>query len=134
MARADDETPTAGPAPERRAAPGRTDVIVAKAVQAARATAQALPADNDSASIAALASIVNRALMLVGLVVLVLGGMVGVYLTVPGLGSASPAHGPAPASSGGAGASGGVPATGTPPTPAAPAGGASGDVPQGGEP
>lgn len=90
----EDATPTSGPAPERVAKPGRTDVIVAKAVQAARATAQALPADNDSASIAALASIVNRALMLVGLVVLVLGGMVGVYLSVPGLGRAAPAAPP----------------------------------------
>jgi hypothetical protein len=66
---------------------GRTDVIVAKAVTAARS---ALPEDNDARSIAALASIVNRALLLVGLVILVLGGMVGVYLSVPGLGRSAP--------------------------------------------
>lgn len=83
----EDATPTATPAPSR----GRTDVIVARAVKAARET---LPADNDQQSIAALASIVNRALMLVGLVVLVLGGMVGVYLSVPGLGRAVPAAPP----------------------------------------
>ena len=67
---------------------GRTDVIVAKAVSAARG---ALPEDNDAKSIQALASIVNRALLLVGLVILVLGGMVGVYLSVPGVGKAGPA-------------------------------------------
>ena len=88
----EDAVPTSGPAPTRAHVPGRTDVMVAKAVRAARET---LPADNDSASIAALASIVNRALMLVGLVVIVLGGMVGVYLSVPGIGRASPTPPPA---------------------------------------
>ena len=83
----EDATPTARPAP------GRTDLMVAKAVKAARDTVQALPADSDAASIAALAGIVNRALILVGLVVVVLGGMVGVYLGL-GYGGATVTSGP----------------------------------------
>ena len=70
-----------------RPVPGRTDVIVARSVQAARAAVQALPADSDAASIAALAGIVNRALLLVGLVVLVLGGLVGVGVSIRGMGT-----------------------------------------------
>ena len=73
--------------PAPRAVPGRTDVMVAKAVRAARETVQALPADSDAASIAALAGIVNRSLMLVGLVVLVLGGLVGVGVSIRGMGT-----------------------------------------------
>jgi hypothetical protein len=61
--------------------------MVAKAVKAARDTVQALPADSDAASIAALAGIVNRALLLVGLVVLVLGGLVGVGVSIRGMGT-----------------------------------------------
>ena len=83
----EDAVPTSGPAPERHRAPGRTDLIVAKAVQAARSTVAAMPADNDQQSIAALASIVNRALLLVGLVVLVLGGLVGVGVSIRGMGT-----------------------------------------------
>ena len=79
--------------PEQGPRRGRTDVIVAKAVTAARS---ALPEDNDAKSIQALASIVNRALLLVGLVILVLGGMVGVYLSVPGIGRSSSAATQAP--------------------------------------
>ena len=81
--------PTEPGAPSR--AVGRTDIMVATAVKAARDT---LPHDNDSASIAALSGIVNRALILVGLVVVVLGGMVGVYLGL-GYGGATVTSGPA---------------------------------------
>jgi hypothetical protein len=80
----EDAQPTAGPAPTRAHTPGRTDVMVARAVRAAR---ESLPGDNDSASIAALASIVNRALLLVGLVVLVLGGLVGFGVSIRGMGT-----------------------------------------------
>lgn len=96
----EDATPTAGPAPERAGRPPTLTERVSRAAVAAHRAAQsgapvAPPApDNDAASIQALASIVNRALVLVGLVVLVLGGMVGVYLSVPGLGRAVPAAPP----------------------------------------
>jgi hypothetical protein len=90
-----DENRTSLPAaPTRAHVPGRTDVIVARAVKAARDT---LPSDNDSASIAALASIVNRALLLVGLVVIVLGAMVGVGITMRGMGTSITSTTTAPA-------------------------------------
>ena len=69
--------------------PTPTERIARAAVAAHRAAVDATPpsTDNDAKSIAALAAIVNRALLLVGLVVLVLGGLVGVGVSIRGMGT-----------------------------------------------
>ena len=68
--------------------PTPTERIARAAVAAHRAAREDAPStDNDANSIAALAAIVNRALLLVGLVVLVLGGLVGVGVSLRGMGT-----------------------------------------------
>jgi len=68
--------------------PTPTERIARAVVAAQRSVADPTPpTDNDAKSIAALASIVNRALLLVGLVVLVLGGLVGVGVSLRGMGT-----------------------------------------------
>ena len=69
--------------------PTPTERMARAVVAAQRGAADVSPlaADNDAKSIAALAAIVNRALLLVGLVVLVLGGLVGVGVSLRGRGT-----------------------------------------------
>jgi hypothetical protein len=69
--------------------PTPTERIARAVVAARRAAEDSAPTatDNDGKSIAALAAIVNRALLLVGLVVLVLGGLVGVGVSLRGMGT-----------------------------------------------